>query len=483
MQKLCDLSALMLRNLIVNKDISPIELLESCIERIRTVDGPLNAFITDNYKMAKEEARRAEKAVLDGDDLGILHGIPVGIKDLEATAGIRTTFGSLLFSKNIPKKDQGSVANVRAAGGIILGKTNTPEFGAGGNTRNLVFGATKNPFDITKTCGGSSGGSAVALSAGMVPLASGSDYGGSLRTPASFCGVVGIKPTYGRCSRWGIIAFASSLDQAGPITKTVNDSALMLNVMSGFDPKDSTSANNNTPDFLKACGNFNLKNLKVGIPKEYQISGMSSEIINLWETGYGWLKDRGADIIEVSLPHTKYALPTYYVIAPAEASSNLARYDGVKYGYRNSQNHLDDLYANTRADGFGNEVKRRILIGTYVLSAGYYDAYYRKAQRVRNLIIQDFNKVFKDVDVILTPTTPSAAFEVGSQQDPISMYMNDVFTVPASLAGLPAMSVPSGLSTNGLPLGLQIIGKQFDEENVLKVASNIEDQAKFPFLN
>jgi aspartyl-tRNA(Asn)/glutamyl-tRNA(Gln) amidotransferase subunit A len=263
----------------------------------------------------------------------------------------------------------------------------------------------------------------------------------------------------------------------------VNDSALMLNVMSGFDPKDSTSANKNTPDFLKACGNFNLKNLKVGIPKEYQISGMSSEIINLWETGYGWLKDRGADIIEVSLPHTKYALPTYYVIAPAEASSNLARYDGVKYGYRNSQNHLDDLYANTRADGFGNEVKRRILIGTYVLSAGYYDAYYRKAQRVRNLIIQDFNKVFKDVDVILTPTTPSAAFEVGSQQDPISMYMNDVFTVPASLAGLPAMSVPSGLSTNGLPLGLQIIGKQFDEENVLKVASNIEDQAKFPFLN
>ena len=281
----------------------------------------------------------------------------------------------------------------------------------------------------------------------------------------------------------GIIAFASSLDQAGPITKTVNDSALMLNVMSGFDPKDSTSANKNTPDFLKACGNFNLKNLKVGIPKEYQISGMSSEIINLWETGYGWLKDRGADIIEVSLPHTKYALPTYYVIAPAEASSNLARYDGVKYGYRNSQNQLDDLYANTRADGFGNEVKRRILIGTYVLSAGYYDAYYRKAQRVRNLIIQDFNKVFKDVDVILTPTTPSAAFEVGSQQDPISMYMNDVFTVPASLAGLPAMSVPSGLSTNGLPLGLQIIGKQFDEENVLKVASNIEDQAKFPFLN
>ena len=253
--------------------------------------------------------------------------------------------------------------------------------------------------------------------------------------------------------------------------------------MSGFDPKDSTSANKNTPDFLKACGNYNLKNLKVGIPKEYQISGMSSEIINLWETGYGWLKDRGADIIEVSLPHTKYALPTYYVIAPAEASSNLARYDGVKYGYRNSQNQLDDLYANTRADGFGNEVKRRILIGTYVLSAGYYDAYYRKAQRVRNLIIQDFNKVFKDVDVILTPTTPSPAFEVGSQQDPISMYMNDVFTVPASLAGLPAMSVPSGLSTNGLPLGLQVIGKQFDEENVLKVASNIEDQAKFPFLN
>ncbi|GIR80086.1 MAG: hypothetical protein CM15mP81_15960 [Alphaproteobacteria bacterium] len=331
--------------------------------------------------------------------------------------------------------------------------------------------------------GGSSGGSAAVVSAGAALAATGTDTGGSIRQPAAFCGVTGIKPTYGRCSRWGIIAFASSLDQAGPITKTVNDSALMLNVMSGFDPKDSTSANKNTPDFLKACGNFNLKNLKVGIPKEYQISGMSSEIINLWETGYGWLKDRGADIIEVSLPHTKYALPTYYVIAPAEASSNLARYDGVKYGYRNSQNQLDDLYANTRADGFGNEVKRRILIGTYVLSAGYYDAYYRKAQRVRNLIIQDFNKVFKDVDVILTPTTPSAAFEVGSQQDPISMYMNDVFTVPASLAGLPAMSVPSGLSTNGLPLGLQIIGKQFDEENVLKVASNIEDQAKFPFLN
>ena len=369
----------------------------------------------------------------------------------------------------------------------MLGKVGCDEFAMGSSNETSFFGEVINPWSkvINKNLspGGSSGGSAAVVSAGAALAATGTDTGGSIRQPAAFCGVTGIKPTYGRCSRWGIIAFASSLDQAGPITKTVNDSALMLNVMSGFDPKDSTSANKNTPDFLKACGNFNLKNLKVGIPKEYQISGMSSEIINLWETGYGWLKDRGADIIEVSLPHTKYALPTYYVIAPAEASSNLARYDGVKYGYRNSQNQLDDLYANTRADGFGNEVKRRILIGTYVLSAGYYDAYYRKAQRVRNLIIQDFNKVFKDVDVILTPTTPSAAFEVGSQQDPISMYMNDVFTVPASLAGLPAMSVPSGLSTNGLPLGLQIIGKQFDEENVLKVASNIEDQAKFPFLN
>ena len=485
MSEIVSKTILQIKEGLKKREYSALEVTDAFISASES-NKKLNFYNTFTKEKALEMAKTSQSRIDSGEDK-ILDGIPVAIKDLFCTEGTLTTASSKILANFIPNYESTVTQNLWDAGAIMLGKVGCDEFAMGSSNETSFFGEVINPWSkvINKNLspGGSSGGSAAVVSAGAALAATGTDTGGSIRQPAAFCGVTGIKPTYGRCSRWGIIAFASSLDQAGPITKTVNDSALMLNVMSGFDPKDSTSANKNTPDFLKACGNFNLKNLKVGIPKEYQISGMSSEIINLWETGYGWLKDRGADIIEVSLPHTKYALPTYYVIAPAEASSNLARYDGVKYGYRNSQNHLDDLYANTRADGFGNEVKRRILIGTYVLSAGYYDAYYRKAQRVRNLIIQDFNKVFKDVDVILTPTTPSAAFEVGSQQDPISMYMNDVFTVPASLAGLPAMSVPSGLSTNGLPLGLQIIGKQFDEENVLKVASNIEDQAKFPFLN
>ena len=357
----------------------------------------------------------------------------------------------------------------------------------GSSNETSYFGNVINPWSKRNgknlSPGGSSGGSSSVVSSGSALAATGTDTGGSIRQPVAFCGVTGIKPSYGRCSRWGIVAFASSLDQAGPITKTVSDSALMLNVMSGFDDKDSTSVNLDVPDFTQTCSDFKLDKVKVGIPKEYQIDGMSPEIVKLWQQGSEWLKDRGAEIVEVSLPHTKYALPTYYVIAPAEASSNLARYDGVRYGLRNSQDNLDELYAYSRSDGFGYEVQRRILIGTYVLSAGYYDAYYRKAQRVRNLIIQDFQKAFDKVDVLLTPTTPTAAFELGSQLDPISMYMNDVFTVPASLAGLPAMSVPSGLSKDGLPLGLQIIGNQFDENSVLKIAANLENQARFPFLN
>ena len=433
----------------------------------------------DSSKISQQRIDRGEERLLDG--------IPIAIKDLFCTKDTLTTASSKILSNFIPSYESTVTQKLWDAGASMLGKVSCDEFAMGSSNETSYFGNVVNPWSKRNgknlSPGGSSGGSSSVVSSGSALAATGTDTGGSIRQPVAFCGVTGIKPSYGRCSRWGIVAFASSLDQAGPITKTVSDSALMLNVMSGFDDKDSTSANLDVPDFTQTCNNFKLDKVKIGIPKEYQIDGMSPEIVKLWQQGSEWLKDRGAEIVEVSLPHTKYALPTYYVIAPAEASSNLARYDGVRYGLRNSQDNLDELYAFSRGEGFGYEVQRRILIGTYVLSAGYYDAYYRKAQRVRNLIIQDFQKAFDKVDVLLTPTTPTAAFELGSQLDPISMYMNDVFTVPASLAGLPAMSVPSGFSKDGLPLGLQIIGNQFDENSVLKIAANLENQARFTFLN
>ena len=362
----------------------------------------------------------------------------------------------------------------------MLGKCNMDEFAMGSANTTSHFGSVENPwkaraeFERQLVPGGSSGGSAAAVSAGLALAATGSDTGGSIRQPASFCGIVGLKPSYGRCSRWGMVAFASSLDQAGPLTRTVQDAAILLTSMAGYDLKDSTSANVSVPNFELALTG-DVKGMRVGVPKEYKLEGMPSEIEGLWEKGIEILKAAGASVVDVSLPHTKYALPTYYIIAPAEASSNLARYDGVRYGMRTEKEDLQDMYQKTRRDVFGEEVKRRILIGTYVLSAGYYDAYYLKAQRVRALIKQDFDEAFENVDVLLTPTAPSEAFAIGeNDNDPIKMYLNDVFTVPASLAGLPAISIPGGLSNSGLPLGLQIIGKMFDEESVIKAGGVLE---------
>ena len=484
MNEIFNLSLLEVKEALKKHDLSALEVTNAFIEASDKIKN-LNVYNTLTPEKAIEMAKHSQSRIDKGQGR-LLDGIPIAVKDLFCTEGVSTTASSKILNNFIPNYESTVTKNLWEAGAVMLGKVSCDEFAMGSSNETSYFGNVINPWSKGKdkklTPGGSSGGSAAVVASNSALAATGTDTGGSIRQPVAFCGVTGIKPTYGRCSRWGIIAFASSLDQAGPITKTVSDSALMLNVMSGYDQKDSTSANLETPDFLESCRVNSLKNVKVGIPKEYQINGMSSEIIKLWENGAKWLQDRGAQIIDVSLPHTNYALPTYYVIAPAEASSNLARYDGVRYGFRKPKDNLDELYSSTRAEGFGAEVQRRILIGTYVLSAGYYDAYYRKAQKVRNLIINDFSEVFKKVDVLLTPTTPTAAFELGSQQDPISMYMNDVFTVPASLAGLPAMSVPSGMSQEALPLGLQVIGKPFDEENVFKIAANLEDEAKFSFL-
>jgi len=485
MNEICNLSLLEVKEALKKHDLSALEVTNAFIEASENIKN-LNIYNTFTPEKAIEMAKLSQSRIDKGQGKP-LDGIPIAVKDLFCTEGTLTTASSKILNNFIPNYESTVTNNLWEAGAVMLGKVSCDEFAMGSSNETSYFGNVINPWSKGKgknlTPGGSSGGSAAVVASNAALAATGTDTGGSIRQPVAFCGVAGIKPTYGRCSRWGIIAFASSLDQAGPITKTVSDSALMLSVMSGYDNKDSTSANLKTPNFLASCRENSLNNVKVGIPQEYQINGMSSEIIKLWENGAKWLKDRGAQIIDVSLPHTNYALPTYYVIAPAEASSNLARYDGVRYGFRKPKDDLDELYSFTRAEGFGAEVQRRILIGTYVLSAGYYDAYYRKAQKVRNLIINDFSDAFKKVDVLLTPTTPTAAFELGSQQDPISMYMNDVFTVPASLAGLPAMSIPSGMSKEALPLGLQVIGKPFDEENVFKVSANLEDQAKFSFLN
>jgi aspartyl-tRNA(Asn)/glutamyl-tRNA(Gln) amidotransferase subunit A len=396
---------------------------------------------------------------------------------------VPTTAASHILDGFTPTYESTVTANLKAAGAIMLGKTNLDEFAMGSSTVTSFYGPVKNPWrgkhgkDLVP--GGSSGGSAAAVAAGACLAATGTDTGGSIRQPASFCGIVGVKPTYGRCSRWGIVAFASSLDQAGAFARTVTDAAIMLRAMAGHDPKDSTSAPIPVPDFAAAVTG-DVRGLKIGIPKEYRIDGMPKAIETLWQRGIDWLQDAGAEIVDISLPHTKYALPVYYIIAPAEASSNLARYDGVRYGLRVPGESLDDMYRNTRGEGFGEEVRRRILIGTYALSAGYYDAYYLKAQQVRTLIANDFKKAFGTVDAILTPTAPSAAFAIGEKSDdPIAMYLNDVFTVPTSLAGLPGISVPAGLDSDNLPLGLQVVGKAFDEETVLRVAGALENRAGF----
>ncbi|MFN3233655.1 MAG: Asp-tRNA(Asn)/Glu-tRNA(Gln) amidotransferase subunit GatA [Alphaproteobacteria bacterium] len=457
------------------------ELAESYLVAIEHA-APLNAFVTVAADRALEMADAADQARKSGD-AGPLCGVPLAIKDLFCTEGVRTTASSHILGDFVPPYESTVTANLWRDGAVLLGKTSLDEFAMGSSNENSFFGPVENPWrgadGASRVPGGSSGGSAAAVAANLAAGATGTDTGGSIRQPASFAGIVGMKPTYGRCSRWGTIAFASSLDQAGPLTRTVEDAAIMLRSMAGYDPMDSTSINRPVPDYRAALSG-DVKGLKIGIPKEYRLDDTPPEILNIWDEGAQWLKDAGAELVDVSLPHTSYALPTYYIVAPAEASSNLARYDGVRYGIREPGDDLIGMYENTRAAGFGDEVRRRILIGTYVLSAGYYDAYYLKAQKVRSLIAQDFEQAFEQVDLILTPTAPSDAFEPGAKSDdPIAMYLNDVFTVPASLAGLPGISVPTDLSNDGLPLGLQLIGRPFDEETVLRAGQVLESAANF----
>ncbi len=446
----------------------------------------LNAFLVETPDHALAAADAADAARAAGETLKPLAGVPIGMKDLFATKGVATTAASKILEGFVPPYESTVSQNLWNAGAGMLGKLNLDQFAMGSSNETSAFGNVISPWrrpnDTAPLApGGSSGGSSTAVSAGLAPGATGTDTGGSIRQPAAFTGISGIKPTYGRCSRWGTIAFASSLDQAGPMARDVRDCAIMLEAMAGFDAKDATSLKLDVPNW-EAALSADLKGKRVGVPKEYRVDGMPAEIEALWQQGIDWLRDAGAEIVEVSLPHTKYALPSYYIIAPAEASSNLARYDGVRYGLRDLPEGagLQDMYAATRAAGFGDEVKRRILIGTYVLSAGFYDAYYTQAQKVRTLIARDFERAFEQCDVLLTPTAPSAAFALGEKQaDPLAMYLNDVFTVPASLAGLPAMSVPGGLDKDGLPLGLQIIGKALDEQGVLNASLAIEQRAGF----
>ena len=471
------------RDGLAKKDFSARELARASIAAVER-GKPLNAFITETPDRALEMASASDELIARGEARP-LEGIPLGIKDLFCTKGILTTAGSHILDGFEPPYESTVTQKLWDAGAVCLGKLNMDEFAMGSSNTTSFYGPVENPWrrpgdNRPLVPGGSSGGSAAAVAAHAALGATGTDTGGSIRQPAGFCGIVGLKPTYGRCSRWGIVAFASSLDQAGPMTRSVRDAAIMLGVMAGHDPKDSTSAPLPVPDF-EAALTGDVKDLRIGIPKEYRLDGMPAEIEQLWSRGIEWLKSAGAEPVEISLKMTKYALPTYYIIAPAEASSNLARYDGVRFGLRVEEGEsLDDMYEATRAAGFGAEVKRRVMIGTYVLSAGYYDAYYLKAQKVRKLIANDFKAAFEHCDAILTPTAPSAAFAIGEKSDdPIAMYLNDVFTVPVNLAGLPGISVPAGLSSEGLPLGLQVIGRAFDEETVLKVGGVLETAAGF----
>ena len=467
-----------------DKRFSAPELTEAYIGAIEAANAALNAYVATTPDMARDMAK-ASQARLDAGEGGALEGIPLGIKDLFATKGVHTQAASHILDGFRPEYESSVTANLWRDGAVMLGKLNMDEFAMGSSNETSYYGPVVSPWraagsDAPLVPGGSSGGSAAAVSAGLCAGAMATDTGGSIRQPAAFTGTVGIKPTYGRCSRWGTVAFASSLDQAGPIARTVEDCAILLTSMSGFDPKDSTSADLAVPDFAAAVER-GVKGLVIGVPREYRMDGMPEEIETLWKQGLDWLKAEGATIRDISLPHTKYALPTYYIVAPAEASSNLARYDGVRYGLRVTGQDITDMYELTRAAGFGREVKRRIMIGTYVLSAGYYDAYYVKAQKVRTLIKRDFDQAFADgVDAILTPATPSAAFGIGEQDlgvDPVKMYLNDVFTVTVNMAGLPGIAVPAGRDGQGLPLGLQLIGRPFDEETLFAAARVIERNA------
>ena len=482
MSKLTDLTLAAARDGLKKKDFTATELTKAHIERAEA-GSKLNAMVLATPEKALAMAAASDEKLAQGEG-GALEGLPIGVKDLFCTKGVRTTACSKILGEFTPPYESTVTQNLWQAGAVHLGKLNNDEFAMGSSNETSFFGPVLNPYkrqgdETPLVPGGSSGGSSAAVAAHIGLAATATDTGGSIRQPAAFTGTVGLKPTYGRCSRWGIVAFASSLDQAGPIAQTVRDAAIMLEVMAGHDEKDTTSVDVPVPNYEAALSG-DIRGLKIGIPKEYRVDGMSDEIDKLWQQGIDWLKAAGAEIVDVSLPHTKYALPAYYIIAPAEASSNLARYDGVRYGIRENGEDIADMYAQTRGQGFGAEVRRRIMIGTYVLSAGYYDAYYRKALQVRRLISEDFTKAYESCDLLLTPTTPSAAFGLDeNQDDPLAMYLNDVFTVTVNLAGLPAISIPAGLDATGLPLGLQLVGQPFGEETLLRAADVMEQAASF----
>lgn len=458
-----------------NKEVSARELTQAALSRIEAVDDTVKAFVTVTGEQALAAASAVDAKRLNGEDVGPLAGIPMALKDNMCTKGVQTTCSSKILHNFIPPYDATVAELLRDAGAVLLGKTNLDEFAMGSSTENSALFTTRNPWDPARVPGGSSGGSAAAVAAGEVCFSLGSDTGGSIRQPAAFCGVVGMKPTYGRVSRYGLIAFASSLDQIGPFTKDTRDCALVMNAIAKHDPRDSTSVPVDTPDYSALLGG-NVKGLKIGVPREYFAEGIDPDVNAAVRRALDTLVSLGAEAEEISLPHTEYGIPVYYLIAPAEASSNLARYDGVQYGYRADADSLIDMYSKTRSEGFGTEVKRRIMLGTYALSSGYYDAYYLKALKVRTLIKEDFDRAFAKYDVLLTPTTPTTAFVAGTVEDPLTMYLNDIFTIPMNLAGLPAVSMPCGF-VNGLPVGLQLIGKPFDEATILRVAHAYEQNS------
>jgi aspartyl-tRNA(Asn)/glutamyl-tRNA(Gln) amidotransferase subunit A len=482
MTDLTDLTLAEARDLLVARKASSAEMTGAFVKAIEAARS-LNAYVLETPEQALAMARASDEKLAKGQG-GPLEGLPLGVKDLYATKGVRTTAGSRILGNFVPAYESTVTSQLWRDGAVMLGKLNNDEFAMGSSNETSAFGPVTSPWrregsNAALVPGGSSGGSAAAVAARLCLGATATDTGGSIRQPAAFTGTVGIKPTYGRCSRWGIVAFASSLDQAGPIARTVRDNAILLRSMAGHDPKDTTSADLPVPDYEAAVGR-SIKGMKIGIPREYRVDGMPADIEALWHKGAEWLKAAGAEIVEISLPHTKYALPAYYIVAPAEASSNLARYDGVRYGLRVPGRDIVDLYEKTRAEGFGKEVRRRIMIGTYVLSAGYYDAYYVRAQKIRTLIKRDFEQAFAaGVDAILTPATPSAAFGLAEMAtaSPVEMYLNDIFTVTVNMAGLPGIAVPAGTSGDGLPLGLQLIGRPFDEETLFSVGEVIEQAA------
>ncbi|QNE04908.1 Asp-tRNA(Asn)/Glu-tRNA(Gln) amidotransferase subunit GatA [Croceicoccus marinus] len=486
MSNLTELGVAAIRDGVAGGEFTAVEVAEAFNANVAAASS-LNAFIVATPEAAVDAAKAVDAKRAKGEPLGKMGGVPIGMKDLFATRGVQTTAASHILEGFTPQYESTVSQKLWDAGAGMLGKLNLDQFAMGSSNETSYFGNVISPWrrkdggNAALAPGGSSGGSSAAVAARLAPAATGTDTGGSIRQPAAFTGITGIKPTYGRCSRWGVVAFASSLDQAGPMARDTRDCAIMLEAMAGFDPKDATSLDMPVPEW-EAGLNPDMTGKRIGIPREYRMDGMDEDVAKSWDDGIAWMKDAGAEIVDISLPHTKYALPAYYIIAPAEASSNLARYDGVRYGLRDLPDGagLQDMYAATRADGFGPEVKRRIMIGTYVLSAGFYDAYYNQAQKIRTLIAQDFAAAFNRCDVILAPTCPTAAFALGEKtSDPLAMYLNDVFAVPASLAGLPAMSVPAGMNREGLPLGLQIIGRAFDEQGVLNAGLAIEKAAGF----